>query len=325
MPKMETNQPRQKPDRVVLALVALTCGLVAAAVIMRRPPRERSATAPASPATRPAVEEAPASVNRPEPPIQEAPDTGAVVRTYPVYPNVSPMLKNFADRTSKKRVTPDFEARVERVQTDADMAAVVAILKDTTDSDTVRNEASKLLSRSGYPQLIPDIIAILMDPAEGSRFRSFCVQALSESHAEADDQQKQLVETVLQERLGDPDGVVQREALLALVRLGHPAGKKTAEHWLTDPAASNLRDMAIRCMATLNLREHAPEIRGYLRDTNEVIRIAAIVALSEWGDLESRSAFEEASRLPHERIQRAGKVALAKLDRLEAPASQPAP
>jgi HEAT repeat protein len=321
MPKTETNQPRQKPDRVVLALVTLTCGLVAAAVFVRRtsrptpagvklPPPPPAAVAGQKPRTAQSQIEAPKGETQ----KVEQPATGIVTQTYAVYSNVSPMMMDFVDRKSKTRVTADITARIERVQTEADLAAVVAILKDTTDSDTVRHEAASLLARSGYPKLIDDLIAILMNPAERPRFRGFCVQHLWMNHEAADAKQKLRVETVLQERLGDPDVSVQREALLALARLGHPEGKRMAEQWLTDPAAEDNRDMAIRCMATLNNRERIPEIRGCLRTTNAIVRLAAITVLSDWGDTESRGAFEEAAVSGQERLQHAGKLALKKLD-----------
>ncbi len=316
----DTKQPGRKPDRVVIALVAMTCLLVAASVFVRRVPRAKPSGVKPPPPPLAAVAGQKSSTVKPsvEPPKAEQLATGIVTQSYAVYSNVSPMLADFVDRKSKTRVTADIATRIERVQTEADVAAVVAILKDTTDSDTVRHEAASLLARSGYPKLIDDLIVILMNPAERPRFRGFCVQHLWLNHAAADADQKKRVVTVLQERLGDPDVVVQREALLALVRLGHPEGKRMAEQWFADPAAEDKRDQAIRCMATLNLRERIPEIRVCLRDTNDIIRIAAIVALSDWGDTESRGAFEEAARSSRERLQHAGKAAMAKLDRLNA-------
>ncbi len=250
----------------------------------------------------------------------------AVPDTLPLRYRVSPMLANFVDRECKTRVTADFAARVERVQASNDLAAVVAILKDTTDGDTVRNEAAKLLARSGYADLIPDLLAILMNPAEEPRFSSFCVQNLYENYATADEKQRAALDGVFVARLGDPDKEVRRESLLALVRLGKPEGKKAAEQWLRDPAAQDVRDIAIHGMDSLNLRDQAPEIRRSLHDTNNVVRIAAMVVLSAWGDTESRSAFEEAAKESHPRLQHAGKLALYRLDHpspTNAPASQP--
>jgi transposase InsO family protein len=86
--------------------------------------------------------------------------------------------------------------------------------------------------------------------------------------------------------------------------------------WLNDPSPSGdaTRDLAIRCVQERGLREHIPAVRKYVRDPNDVTRIAAIVALSDWGDEESRPAFEEASKSSTVRLQRAGKAALQRLD-----------
>jgi hypothetical protein len=63
-----------------------------------------------------------------------------------------------------------------------------------------------------------------------------------------------------------------------------------------------------------NMREHIPAIRNYARSANDVIRIAAIVALSQWGDEESRPACEEAAKSTVVRLQHCGQAALKRLD-----------
>ena len=77
------------------------------------------------------------------------------------------------------------------------------------------------------------------------------------------------------------------------------------------------RDEAVRCVKLLDLREHAVTLRGLARpagnEVSEDARIAAIVALSQWGDAESRSAFEEAAASSSPRLQRAGRAALEAL------------
>ena len=63
------------------------------------------------------------------------------------------------------------------------------------------------------------------------------------------------------------------------------------------------------------MREHIEIIRNYARDPDTVICIAAIVTLSQWGDQASRPAFQEAVASDIPRLQRAGRAALARLDR----------
>jgi HEAT repeat protein len=86
-----------------------------------------------------------------------------------------------------------------------------------------------------------------------------------------------------------------------------------------DPAKDNVRDLAIRCVKLLDLKQYMPTIRQYLYDKNEVIRIAAIVALSQWQDEQSRPAFEKAVNSKSVRLQRAGKAALKRLDEKKKP------
>ncbi|MEI6210671.1 MAG: HEAT repeat domain-containing protein [bacterium] len=315
----DKTAPIRPRDPWVLWLCALTIlALVLTVVVCCWPAKEVPLPARLPVTPRPIVTNVAVAPPTPLVPIsvatQDTPRAVAVPDTLPLRYRVSPMLANFVDRECKNRVTADFATRVERVQASNDLAAVVAILKDTTDGDTVRNEAAKLLARSGYAELIPDLLAILMSPAEEPRFRSFCVQHLYENYAAADEKQRAALDGVFVARLGDPDKEVRRESILALVRLGKPEGKKAAEQWLRDPAAHDVRDIAIHCMDTLNLRDQAPEIRKSLHDTNNVVRIAAMVVLSAWGDTESRGAFEDAAKESHPRLQRAGKAASYRLD-----------
>jgi len=114
---------------------------------------------------------------------------------------------------------------------------------------------------------------------------------------------------------------------LALVRLKDPLGAETAARWLTPSpptpfppggeGSTEVHDLAIRCVHELDLREHLPALRKFARDPNEAVRIAALVALSDWGDEASRPAFEAAATSSVVRLQRAGKAALARLDRAQ--------
>jgi len=112
---------------------------------------------------------------------------------------------------------------------------------------------------------------------------------------------------------------VRREALLALVRQRDPQAPKLASDWLHDLAkqANVTRDLAIRCVHELDLRKEIPEVRKYLSDSNEAVQIAAIVALSQWGDDESRGQFEIARNSKSLRIRNAGNAAIERLDSLD--------
>ncbi len=258
---------------------------------------------PSSPMRKPAAEESRASRPTVEPAyVPPATRDAAVGR--------------FVDRRAKDRVTPDITSRMPKLRHKEDVRAVAFVLRDTTDDDTVRNEAANLLRRSSYAGLGDDLISVLDNPNEGPRFRSFAVQHLWQGATEASGGERSRIVEKLREALEDRDVPVRREALLALVRLGDEAGKEAAVRWLMAEGGEGVRDAAIRCVRELDLREHASTIRRFLRDENEVVRVAAIVTLSQWADEESRPAFETAAESDSVRLRRAGKLALRTLDRV---------
>ena len=135
----------------------------------------------------------------------------------------------------------------------------------------------------------------------------------------ADDEEKALTTETLKKCLEDKDVGVRREGLLALVRMKEEIGKETAVKWLLLDDMDDVKDLAIRCVHELGLKEHIPAIREYLKSEDEVVKIAAIVALSQWGDEESRPAFEEAAKSKSLRLRRAGQRALIELHSSRSP------
>jgi len=236
----------------------------------------------------------------------------------------APELAAFVDRNAENRVPADITSRVPRVRDDEDIPAVVSVLLDTEDDDTVRNEAANLLRRSGHSGLTADLLRVLDNPKEGARFRAFCIQHLWMNVEKADPACRAKIGSELREALSDRHIPVRREALLALVRMRDPKGRETAVEWLAAEKTDGLRDAAIRCVRELGLRDHIPTIRKYLRDKNDVVRIAAILTLSQWGDEESRSGIEEAAKSGSFRLRRCAKVALKRLDRAAKPQEAPA-
>jgi len=227
-----------------------------------------------------------------------------------------PALAPLVNRTLKinERIPPDITSRIPTVARPEDIPVLVATLGDTREDDTVRNEVANLLERSNYPRLADELLKVLDSQGEGPRFRAFAAQHLAMMMARKDDQQGKIRQR-LRSALDDRDVEVRREALLALARQKDPEAVGTVVRLLTstDKDAESMRDLAIHCAGSLNLREQVAAIRTYLRDSNEVIRIAAIVVLSQWGDEASRPAFEEAAKSGTARLQRAGKAALDRL------------
>jgi HEAT repeat protein len=224
-----------------------------------------------------------------------------------------PSLAALVDRDAEDRVSADITSRIPRIRHDEDIPAVVSVLLDTKDDDAVRNEAANLLRRSDYPRLTDDLIKVLNSPDERPRFRAFCVQHLWQNTETAGPAELDGIEAALHSALEDRHAPVRREALLSLVRMRDPKGEETAVKWLLDEHADGVRDAAIRCVRELDLREHIPTIRKYLRDGDEVIHIAAIVTLSQWGDEASRPAIAEAAESNSFRLRRCAEMALKRL------------
>ena len=300
---------------MVLGLVATTVLLLAAAVAVRligaRRQGEEAPTDAEPPSTVTHAHAVPVAPPGAEALRGQPPDAETAYSP----PPSSPALAAFVNREARtKRVTPDFSARFPQVTRQEDVDAVVAVLRDTKDSDTVRNEAANLLARSGYDGLVDDLIQILQRPEEGARFRAFCVQHLWTNHAASPPAVHRRIVEVLRERLDDPDLAVRREALLALVRLDQPEGRQTAVAWLTDPERKAERDLAVRCMGLLDARERAADIRPHVGSDDPVLRIAAISVLGKWSDQASRPALEQAAESTHIRTRRAARLALKRLD-----------
>jgi len=195
-----------------------------------------------------------------------------------------------------------------------DIAALVPVLKDPNDDLVVRQEVAQLLIRSSYEGLVSDVVDILDNPEETPTFRAFCVQYLWQYGVRARSEERQRILALLWQCLEDEQILVRREALLALLRMRDPKAREAAARCLLDEKAEGVRDVAVRCVRELGLREYVPTIRKHLRDRNEVVRIAAIVTLSQWGDEESRPAIKEAAKSKSFRLHRCAELALKRLD-----------
>jgi len=296
-----------------LRLVAAVA-LIAIAVVGFLALRTRPQNGGASPQTpeRPVVQNpTPADVKAPQP----AP--GSVKPNAPAL--TAPELAAVLDRSRPfdERVKGLAGGAVTEVKDSRDQEALAGILGDPTEDDTVRHEIANLLFRSGYAQLEPCLAKVLENPAEKERFRSWAVQHLGnlllDSRFPAD---RQALAGRLRALLTDPQIKVRREALLALVRHDDPAVLKKLPEMIADtaPGADAMRDLAIRCAYDKKMKESLPAIRAQARSADEPVRIAAMNALSQWGDEESRPAFEAALASGSVRLQRAGKAAIGRLD-----------
>jgi HEAT repeat protein len=237
-------------------------------------------------------------------------------RSYVPPRTIDPGLAGLVNRDAgiDARISADISSKIPSVKDARDFPALIEVLCDVKDDDTVRNEVANLLTRSKCPDLVDALIKVLNAPEEKARFRSFCIQHLWMNYKDAGKDERIKIMGALEQALSDKDVPVRREALLALVRERQPKAQELAIKWLSDPESNGVRDLAIRCVKDLDLRDQIPTVRKYLRDADEPTRIAAIVALSQWGDQESRPAFEEAASSKSVRLQRAGTLALKTLD-----------
>jgi len=257
---------------------------------------------------------------------QQSPHTGTSEPTFavPYAPPVthSPELAQFVNREAENRVTADISTRLPKVEHPADVKAVVGVLLDTQDDDTVRHEAANLLRRSGYAGLTDDLLKILNNPNEKERFRSFVVQHLWSQAEKAAPAERVKITDVLHVSLADRHTAVRREALLALVRMKDPQGFETALKWLDDPSPEMdaLRDLCVRVVREQNLREHLPRVRQLLRSPNDDVKRQAMVTVGDWGDQGSRPALEEAAKSDKPLVKSAATAALKHLDAAKAKA-----
>lgn len=238
----------------------------------------------------------------------------------------SPSLTMLVDRTqnTSERIPPDMTSRFPAVTEIADIKALEFVLLDKKDNDAVRNEVANLLRRSKALHLPSLLVSVLEDAEEKSRFRAFATQHLGELLPESEAEQSSPplyarhhfeITQKLEALLEDRHSGVRREALLALSRRKNSVALQTAARLLREesPEADAVKDLAIRCVHEAQMRELIPDVRRYSKHSNEVIRIAAIAALSQWNDHESIAAFEEASENSSPRIQRAGKMAMERI------------
>jgi hypothetical protein len=261
----------------------------------------------------------------------------AELRTVQVEPGLSPAqrprlpegtrpaLLAFVDTRAQGRLPADFHYQVDRVEDPDEVAAVVAVLRDRRESDTMRHEAANLLRRSACPGLEQVLVDCLQHPDEQERFRSWVVQHLFMVFNERQAADPQSAGDLLLPLLNDPQPAIRREALLSLHRLRSAAAGAgsdrldvvaTAAAWLDDPAAV---DLALRILRERGAREYLPQVRAILADESAAppARIAAIVTLSAWQDHDSRALITRIAHLPDQpanyRLRRSAHMALERL------------
>jgi HEAT repeat protein len=229
-------------------------------------------------------------------------------------------LQTLVNRYAENRVAGDISARIPEALPE-DFPALLKVLQDSEDDDTVRHEVANLPRRSKCPGLPQSLLQVLDNPAEQPRFRSFAMRHLGGVAADMDAAARQTLLARIQAALADKHYQVRSQALQNLLRLKDPQAGQTAAKWLTDypPAGSDslekstLVKQAIECVHDLDLKEHLPAIRKYARDPDIIIARAAIVALADWRDAESLPVMQAAADSKDPLLSRCGKAALERM------------
>jgi hypothetical protein len=233
--------------------------------------------------------------------------------------NASPALMAFVSPQAENRLPTDLHYQIPEVTEPEDVNAVVAVLMNRDESDTIRHEAANLLHRSNYAELETVLIEALEHPEETERFRSWIVQHLFNAYENGAYTSPSRAQQVLVPLLEYGQPAVRREALLGLHRLDANDGPDVvskAGEWLAD---AETVDLALRILRERNATDYLPQIRQILADeqASQPARIAAIVTVSAWNDDVSKPALEQISQLPDQpsnfRLRRSAKMALERM------------
>lgn len=234
-------------------------------------------------------------------------------------------VEEFSRKANSERLASDLLARLVTVDKDNDQRAIAKVLLDGSEDEAIRHEAAQILLRSHYSLLTRDLFNILNSDAESAQFKSYAIQYLWQRLEYVQSEEKIQIVDRLASELRRGAFPVKREALLALCRIGDPRGSNAAIKILEDHFKDDAEmwDVAIRCIQDCNMKDQVKLIRPYADSDREPTRIAAIVALAEWRDADSRPAFEAAAKSSEMRIQLAGRAALNKLKTLEEARQEP--
>ena len=199
-----------------------------------------------------------------------------------------------------------------------DRAAIIAVLRDPAEDDTIRNHAANILRNAGYERLTVELRGILENSVESSKFRGWAMQHLGVAWLDAVRTQASdalSLRDFLVAKVTDRDASVRREAVLALCRGSDPAGFAAVHAWFDDPAQKAMLDLAVRLAGENNLRDCLPSIRRLAAsEEDDGVRIAAIRVLAQWRDQESRSVIAAAQKAKTTRVQKVAAAALSVLN-----------
>jgi len=227
-----------------------------------------------------------------------------------------PILRTLLDKTKTNHRIPADLDYVLPVALEEDLPAVVAMVRDVTDGAMERHEGINVLRRSRYVGLTDLLLAQLQDPREQPLFRAYLLQHLGLILAEDKPESSVAlrITDALRRELVGKSSEERRQAYQSLIAVKNEDALRLAHLPLDDARLDDLRDLAIHDLYVRNETARMAEIRPYLHHPNIDTRIAAITVLGQWRDEQSAVAFREAAAETLPAMQRAGELALARLE-----------
>lgn len=232
----------------------------------------------------------------------------------------NPHLRRFVDRRcNQSRVPPDISSQIPTVSLPREVDAVIGVLRDRLDDDSVRHEAAELLRRSEYNQLYQELFAILESSLESDRFRSWSAQHLGVlvNNDAVNSETKEVIAAKLNTvRVKDTGILLKRESLWALLCMHDPISVSETIRVLENPQSTDVRmlDLYVRGAHRLELKGSLVNIRKLASESkSEAVCLASIQALVHWNDQESIPSMKTLENSGSFPVRNAAHVALSKL------------
>jgi HEAT repeat protein len=204
-------------------------------------------------------------------------------------------------------------------------AALLAAMKDRTQSPLYRQEATIQLIHKGIPSVVANLIQMAGDQTEDLYWRNFCVQLL---RIAVDTKRDDAAVAALFTLSGNPESELSATAIWNLAVLVAPDAGKTR---LKDDEMQQARQLALSALhdekkrarmlqagiqscGRLGLRDALPDLRRVAADeTDPALSQLALAALGELRDSDSRPLLESALTSPNPRRAQVARTALGML------------
>jgi HEAT repeat protein len=176
----------------------------------------------------------------------------------------------------------------------------------------LRRTAAEMLSMNkseSFPALMRSII---YDKLESTEMRVIALGSLLSVIVNSADDEKYRLRLLLVESLDSEDTLLRVTALEYLCRINDPAAPNRVREIIDNPEKFNDLEIAasVRGAFFLDLKSRKESIRKFLTHNDPTLKIAAIQALSNWGDPESRVSIEVLCASSDKEVSRIAKGAI---------------